>query len=216
MQGNLCCKHASDKYRFSVYIVLTIILLPEHWCSMTTTVMLSSWLSHVPNSLTLSLCQIKSCLFGDQAVVAIAMHCHDTRTCESCSYCCSTECMPEQASIRTCFSISDLQAAMHCHATAMFSNQSPAFMLIRLTSGSVAMVRTVHCVQVEKEREALRFEMNKAAAQMKEADAAIAAQKAELDKLNQIITEADQVTPHTTMLTQAWLQIVWFQSPNRS
>ena len=34
--------------------------------------------------------------------------------------------------------------------------------------------------------------MNKAAAQMKEADAAIAAQKAELDKLNQIITEADQ------------------------
>lgn len=36
--------------------------------------------------------------------------------------------------------------------------------------------------------------MNKAAAQMKEADAAIAAQKAELDKLNQIITEADQVT----------------------
>ena len=48
-------------------------------------------------------------------------------------------------------------------------------------------------LQVEKEREALRFEMNKAAAQMKEADAAIAAQKAELDKLNQIITEADQV-----------------------
>ena len=48
-------------------------------------------------------------------------------------------------------------------------------------------------VQVEKEREALRFEMNKAAAQMKEADAAIAAQKGELDKLNQIITEADQV-----------------------
>ncbi|KAL3144393.1 hypothetical protein ABBQ32_004147 [Trebouxia sp. C0010 RCD-2024] len=47
-------------------------------------------------------------------------------------------------------------------------------------------------MKVEKEREALRFEMNKAAAQMKEADAAIAAQKAELDKLNQIITEADQ------------------------
>lgn len=40
--------------------------------------------------------------------------------------------------------------------------------------------------------------MNKAAAQMKEADAAIAAQKAELDTLNQIITEADQVTLHTT------------------
>ena len=48
-------------------------------------------------------------------------------------------------------------------------------------------------MQVETEREALRFERNKAAAQMKEADAAIAAQKAELDKLNQIITEADQV-----------------------
>lgn len=50
------------------------------------------------------------------------------------------------------------------------------------------------CMQVEKEREAVRFEMNKAAAQMKEADAAIAAQKAELDKLNQIITEADQAS----------------------
>ena len=49
---------------------------------------------------------------------------------------------------------------------------------------------------MEKEREALRFEMNKAAAQMKEADAAIAAQKAELDKLNQIITEADQARTH--------------------
>ena len=63
--------------------------------------------------------------------------------------------------------------------------------------------------QVEKEREALRFEMNKAAAQMKEADAAIAAQKAELDKLNQIITEADQVTLYIILLALPWLQIVW-------
>ena len=55
--------------------------------------------------------------------------------------------------------------------------------------------------QVEKEREALRFEMNKAAAQMKEADAAIAAQKAELDKLNQIITEADQASTYGPMCT---------------
>lgn len=45
--------------------------------------------------------------------------------------------------------------------------------------------------------------MNKAAAQMKEADAAIAAQKAELDKLSQIITEADQVpsTPKFIVVT---------------
>ena len=63
---------------------------------------------------------------------------------------------------------------------------------------SIAIAQQMLCwQQVEKEREALRFEMNKAAAQMKEADAAIAAQKAELDKLNQIITEADQVTSLT-------------------
>ena len=48
-------------------------------------------------------------------------------------------------------------------------------------------------LQVEKEREALRFEVNKAGAQIKEADAAIAAQKAEIEKLNLIIGEADQV-----------------------
>ena len=46
---------------------------------------------------------------------------------------------------------------------------------------------------MEKEREALRFEVNKAGAQIKEADAAIAAQKAEIEKLNLIIGEADQV-----------------------
>ena len=67
-------------------------------------------------------------------------------------------------------------------------------------------------LQVEKEREALRFEMNKAAAQMKEADAAIAAQKAELDKLNQIITEADQVTSHITLLAQLSRKSCYFHN----
>lgn len=55
----------------------------------------------------------------------------------------------------------------------------------------------------------MRFEMNKAAAQMKEADAAIAAQKAELDKLNQIITEADQAR---TLLSFPVCQMV-FRNP---
>lgn len=47
-------------------------------------------------------------------------------------------------------------------------------------------------LQVEKEKEALRLELNKAKQQMREADTAISAQNAELDKLNHIINEADQ------------------------
>ena len=80
------------------------------------------------------------------------------------------------------------------YAFHLSSAESPSDYVIR--SNTIAE-RLLCWRQVEKEREALRFEMNKAAAQMKEADAAIAAQKAELDKLNQIITEADQVASLT-------------------
>lgn len=45
--------------------------------------------------------------------------------------------------------------------------------------------------QVEKEKESLRMELNKAKQQVKETEAAVSAQKAELDKLNHIINEAD-------------------------
>jgi septal ring factor EnvC (AmiA/AmiB activator) len=47
-------------------------------------------------------------------------------------------------------------------------------------------------VQVEKEKDALRMELNKAKQQLKETDEAIAAQKTEIDKLNHIINEADE------------------------
>eukprot|EP00873_Tetraselmis_striata_P013169 jgi/Tetstr1/433433/TSEL_022707.t1 len=46
-------------------------------------------------------------------------------------------------------------------------------------------------MKVEKEKESLRFELNKAKQQIKEADTAIASQKAEIEKLNHIINEAD-------------------------
>jgi hypothetical protein len=46
--------------------------------------------------------------------------------------------------------------------------------------------------QVEKEKESLRFELNKAKQQIKEADTAISSQKSEIEKLNHIINEADQ------------------------
>ena len=47
-------------------------------------------------------------------------------------------------------------------------------------------------IQVEKEKDALRMELNKAKMQIKEADTAISSQKAEIEKLNHIINEADQ------------------------
>jgi septal ring factor EnvC (AmiA/AmiB activator) len=47
-------------------------------------------------------------------------------------------------------------------------------------------------VQVEKEKDALRMELNKAKQQVKETDQVISAQKAEIDKLNHIINEADE------------------------
>lgn len=47
-------------------------------------------------------------------------------------------------------------------------------------------------MKVEKEKESLRFELNKARQQIKEAESAIASQKAEIEKLNHIINEADQ------------------------
>lgn len=46
--------------------------------------------------------------------------------------------------------------------------------------------------QVEKEKEALRMELNKSKQQIKEADTAISSQRAEIEKLNHIINEADQ------------------------
>jgi hypothetical protein len=47
-------------------------------------------------------------------------------------------------------------------------------------------------VQVIKEKELYRADLDKAKSQIKEADAAISSQKAEIDKLNHIINEADQ------------------------
>eukprot|EP00899_Mesostigma_viride_P002905 jgi/Mesvir1/12615/Mv16076-RA.1 len=47
-------------------------------------------------------------------------------------------------------------------------------------------------MKVDKEKESLRLEQNKAQLQIKEAEAAIASQKAEIEKLNHIINGADQ------------------------
>jgi hypothetical protein len=47
-------------------------------------------------------------------------------------------------------------------------------------------------MQVEKEKESLRLELNKAKSQIKEADTAVSAQNSEIEKLNHIINEADQ------------------------
>lgn len=56
----------------------------------------------------------------------------------------------------------------------------------------LATWNTLPVPQVEKEKEALRMELNKAKQQIKEADTAIGSQKAEIEKLNHIINEADQ------------------------
>lgn len=58
----------------------------------------------------------------------------------------------------------------------------PAFLLTVGASG---------CSQVDKEKESIRFELTKTQAQIKEAESAIASQKAEIEKLNHIINEAD-------------------------
>jgi hypothetical protein len=55
-------------------------------------------------------------------------------------------------------------------------------------------------VQVEKEKESLRLELNKAKQQIKEADTAINSQRAEIEKLNHIINE---VGPPTGLLAAA-------------
>ena len=44
---------------------------------------------------------------------------------------------------------------------------------------------------MEKEKDGLRLELNKAKQQIKEADTAISSQKSEIEKLNHIINEAD-------------------------
>ena len=59
-------------------------------------------------------------------------------------------------------------------------------------SGTRRSDRRCMAHQVEKEKESLRFELNKAKQQIKEADTAIASQKSEIEKLNHIINEADQ------------------------
>ena len=46
-------------------------------------------------------------------------------------------------------------------------------------------------VKVEKEKETLRFELNKGKTSIKESESAIASQKSEIEKLNHIINEAD-------------------------
>lgn len=73
---------------------------------------------------------------------------------------------------------------------APLNNAIPAISLHSVLDGN----RTRdHQPQVEKEKEALRMELNKAKQQIKEADTAIGSQKAEIEKLNHIINEADQV-----------------------
>jgi uncharacterized coiled-coil protein SlyX len=52
-------------------------------------------------------------------------------------------------------------------------------------------VGAFRCWQVDKEKESIRFELTKTQAQIKEAESAIASQKAEIEKLNHIINEAD-------------------------
>lgn len=46
-------------------------------------------------------------------------------------------------------------------------------------------------LQVEKEKEALRMELNKAKTQVSEAEAAISSQKSQIEKLNHVVQEAD-------------------------
>jgi chromosome segregation ATPase len=46
-------------------------------------------------------------------------------------------------------------------------------------------------LQVEKEKDALRLELNKAKTQIAEAETAITGQKAQLEKLNHVVAEAD-------------------------
>lgn len=44
---------------------------------------------------------------------------------------------------------------------------------------------------MEKEKEALRMELNKAKTQVNEAEAAISSQKSQIEKLNHVVQEAD-------------------------
>jgi uncharacterized coiled-coil protein SlyX len=46
-------------------------------------------------------------------------------------------------------------------------------------------------LQVEKEKEGLRMELNKARGNINEAESAVATQKAQLEKLNHVVAEAD-------------------------
>lgn len=51
---------------------------------------------------------------------------------------------------------------------------------------------TVHCtLQVEKEKDSLRLELSNAKSNINDAEAALASQKAQLEKLNHVVAEAD-------------------------
>jgi uncharacterized coiled-coil protein SlyX len=54
-------------------------------------------------------------------------------------------------------------------------------------------------LQVEKEKEGLRMELNKARGNITEAESAIATQKAQLEKLNHVVAEADAGKRHTVL-----------------
>jgi septal ring factor EnvC (AmiA/AmiB activator) len=54
-----------------------------------------------------------------------------------------------------------------------------------------ACILCIMLLQVEKEKEGLRMELNKARGNINEAESAIATQKAQLEKLNHVVAEAD-------------------------
>jgi uncharacterized coiled-coil protein SlyX len=71
---------------------------------------------------------------------------------------------------------------------------------------------------VEKEKEALRMELSKAKAQISEADAAISSQKAQLEKLNHVVAEADaervrQKKELDLVLSERWGRNGWHLVP---
>jgi chromosome segregation ATPase len=62
-----------------------------------------------------------------------------------------------------------------------------------ISAKDLAMVKEhFDYMKVEKEKETLRFELNKALQNIKEAESAISSQRAEMQKLNHVINEADQ------------------------
>ena len=52
-----------------------------------------------------------------------------------------------------------------------------------------------NCLQVEKEKDSLRLELSNAKSNINDAEAALASQKAQLEKLNHVVAEADAGAP---------------------